>query len=75
MPHLPNSGHDKKFPKKFKGHFKPFFNSCHQLQFQKNLINKSRDKLRSVELGHKNYQYPSFWAKNEFFSKKVSVTF
>ena len=46
------------------------FNACHQVQFQKNLMNKSRGKLKIEEFEPKNDQYPLFWAKHEFCSKK-----
>ena len=37
MPHLPQSVHSKDFLCKTKSQFKPLFNACHQVQFQKNL--------------------------------------
>ena len=41
--------------------------------FSENLMN--REKFKSVDFGAKNGPFTLFWAKQEFFSKKGSVTF
>ena len=63
IPHLP------RFPikrnnfcrKVQKTHFKPFFTACPQARFHKNVINKSREKLKIVDFGLQNDPFPSLW--------------
>ena len=58
MPHLPQSVHRKNFPCKTKSHFKPLFNDCYQVQFQKNLT--YRFKLKVQKFLFKKKQYSCF---------------
>ena len=67
--HLPHFRHNKNFPQKSESHFKPLFNTCHQVQFQKNLTNLFREKFKNVNFGPQNDLFFSFWAYKEFSLK------
>ena len=54
MPHLPQSVHSKNFPCKTKSHFKPLFNGCYQVQFQKNLTYRFKLKVHKFFFKKKN---------------------
>ena len=47
---------------------------CHQVQFQKNLINRFREKFQSVDFGPRNVSFTNFGIKN-FSQNKGPVTF
>ena len=40
--------------------FTEFFNACHQLQFQKNLINRFRENFKKTDLELKNEPFTPF---------------
>ena len=62
MLHFHNIGHNKKFPKKSKSvMFTLHFNISRQEQFQKNLMNRIRKKLKSIGFGTRNNPIPQFW--------------
>lgn len=42
----------------------PIINDCHQIQFQKNLINRFRENLKTIYFMPENDACISFWAKN-----------
>lgn len=50
----------KNFPKKSKE--LAYFNTCHKVKFQKNLMIRFREKLRSFDFETKNDPFPQFWA-------------
>ena len=42
-------------------HFSPLFNACYQIQFQKNLMKRFSEKLKSVDFGPHNETFALFW--------------
>ena len=55
-------------------HIYQIFNSFHLVKFQKNLMNRFRKKFKCCFWAQKMLIYP-FWTKQEFFSKKGSLSF
>ena len=66
MSYLPHFGHNKKLLKSLV-RLNHFFNACHQVQYQKNLMNRFIEKFKSVDFGPKNDTCTTFLAKHEFF--------
>ena len=52
-------------------YFYQLFNAFNQTQFKKNLMNRFTEKFKNVDFGHKNGLFKQFWAKQEFFQKRV----
>ena len=56
-------------------HFYPIFNTFHQLQLQKSLMKRFREKFNSIDFGDKHSPFIPFWAEPVLFSEKGSLTF
>ena len=69
MTHFPHFGHHKNFPWKLPLLYL-LFNISHQIQFQKNLMNRYREKFKSFHFRATYSSFTSFRATQEFFSKK-----
>ena len=72
-------GHNKNFPWKSKSHFYPLINDCNQVQFQKNLMKRFREKFKNLGLGPKNRLFTTpnlhFRDDKKFPQKMGFVTF
>ena len=56
-------------------HFKPHSDACHKVQFQKNLMNRFRQKFISVDFWPENDLFTLFWAKQDIYPKMGPATF
>ena len=75
MAHFSYFLHNKNFLAKSKTITYPIFDICHLVQFQKNLMNRSREKFKNVDLGPKITHLPHFEQNKIFFQKRSSSLF
>ena len=66
MTHFLHFGHNKIFLKLQNCHFYQFFNTCHQVQYQKIIMYRFREKLKYVDFGPKNDRFTPFYLKKSF---------
>lgn len=50
------------------------FNACHQAQYQKNLIERFKEKFKIVKFGPKNAPFNLIWVNKTFPKKMSSLT-